>query len=224
MLNAMLNQRSRLPAPPNPPPRRPVHARQQHGQSRCQRPTYAAAAPHVTYVHKPRRPPQSMSFPTRRRISITPGITAAYPYYSYPYYGYGGYYSGWPAVSLSFGWGSSVTPAAAIMAAITVAGMAVVAAVMAAVAVAGAAIMAGAVVVVAIMVAAAVADIINGCRNAAKVNNVAVPVNRHAGRIPVYWVLSGSKTTLCGARIFHHWAVTSGLNRRPNRNLPSSRL
>jgi hypothetical protein len=96
VLNAMLNQRSRVTGSTDPaastasaPPASAPAASDQ---------TYAAAAPAapaVTYVQQAAQP---------STVYVIPN-TQTYYYsspYVYPYYG--GYY-GWPAVSLSFGWG-----------------------------------------------------------------------------------------------------------------------
>jgi hypothetical protein len=92
VINTMLNQRSRMPAPVQtaPPPN--------SSDANSSQMTATTAQPSVSYVQT--APPQS--------VYVIPD-TQTYNYYaySYPYYYpyYGGYYYGWPAVSLSFGWG-----------------------------------------------------------------------------------------------------------------------
>ena len=86
VLNAMLNQRSRLTGSTEPSTTTASSA-----DTRSQ--TYAPA---VTYVQT--APPSTVYvIPDTQTYQYYGG-----PYYNYPYYG--GYY-GWPAVSLSFGWG-----------------------------------------------------------------------------------------------------------------------
>jgi len=91
VINTMLNQRSRMPAPVQtaPPPNNP-------DANGAQIPT-PTPAPAVSYVQT--APPQTVYVIPDTQ---TYNYYASYPYY-YPYYG--GYYYGGPAVSLSFGWG-----------------------------------------------------------------------------------------------------------------------
>jgi hypothetical protein len=103
VLNAMLNQRSRLagstepatmtasaPAASAPVASAPASSDQ----------TYTASAPPATYVQQSAPPSTVYVVPDTQTYYYS---YPYYSYYSYPYYG--GYYSGWPAVSLSFGWG-----------------------------------------------------------------------------------------------------------------------
>jgi uncharacterized membrane protein YgcG len=96
VLNAMLNQRGRAtgstePATTTasaPATSAPAASDQSYAAA-------ATAAPAVTYVQQTAQPSTVYVIPD------TQAYYYSYPY-SYPYYG--GYY-GWPAVSLSFGWG-----------------------------------------------------------------------------------------------------------------------
>jgi len=94
VLNAMLNQRSRLTGSTEP-------ATTTASSSTASAQTYASAAPATTYVQTV---PSSTVYviPDTQTYQYDTWYYGGYPYYSYPYYG--GYY-GWPAVSLSFGWG-----------------------------------------------------------------------------------------------------------------------
>jgi len=90
VLNAMLNQRSRLTGSTEPASSPAASAQ-----------TYTPAAPAVTYVQT--APPSTVYvIPDTQTYQYDTWYYGGYPYYSYP--SYGGYY-GWPAVSLSFGWG-----------------------------------------------------------------------------------------------------------------------
>jgi uncharacterized membrane protein YgcG len=82
----MLNQRSRLTGSTEP-------ATSTASAPAASDQTNATAAPTVTYVQ------QTVPSST---VYVIPDTQTYYYYDSYPYYG--GYY-GWPAVSLSFGWG-----------------------------------------------------------------------------------------------------------------------
>ena len=98
VLNAMLNQRSRLAGSTESAPM--TASAPVAGAPASSDQTYTASAPPVTYVQ------QSAPSSTVYVVPDTQTYYYSYPYYSYysyPYYG--GYYSGWPAVSLSFGLG-----------------------------------------------------------------------------------------------------------------------
>jgi uncharacterized membrane protein YgcG len=94
VLNAMLNQRSRLTGSTEP-------AAMTASATTASAQTYATAAPTTTYVQSA---PSSTVYviPDTQTYQYDAWYYGGYPYYGYPYYG--GYY-GWPAVSLSFGWG-----------------------------------------------------------------------------------------------------------------------
>ena len=95
VLNAMLNQRSRLTG--SAPPAAPIASSTVASDQ-----VPAPAAPATTYVQT--APPATVYvIPDTQTYLYDTYYYSAYPYYSYPYYG--GYYYGWPAVSLSFGWG-----------------------------------------------------------------------------------------------------------------------
>ena len=93
-LNAMLNQRSRLTGSTEP-------STTTDSSTTASAQTYTTAAPAVNYVQTA---PSSTVYiiPDTQTYQYDAWYYGGYPYYSYPYYG--GYY-GWPAVSLSFGWG-----------------------------------------------------------------------------------------------------------------------
>jgi hypothetical protein len=98
ILNAMLNQRSRLTGstePANTTASSPAASVQ----------TYSPAAPAPVVIYEQQTAPPSTVYviPDTQTYLYDSYYYSAYPYYSYPYYG--GYYSGWPAVSLSFGLG-----------------------------------------------------------------------------------------------------------------------
>lgn len=96
VLNAMLNQRSRLAASTAPAAAATASATASYT------PPASAAQPAATYV-----PPAQSStvyvIPDTQTYRYNAWFYGATPYYYYP--NYGGYY-GWPAVSLSFGWGN----------------------------------------------------------------------------------------------------------------------
>jgi len=98
-LNAMLNQRTRLTGSTEP-------AATTASSTTASAQTYTPAPqPAVTYVQTtPAYVPSSTVYviPDTQTYQYGTYYYSGYPYYSYPYYG--GYY-GWPAVSLSFGWG-----------------------------------------------------------------------------------------------------------------------
>jgi hypothetical protein len=97
VLNAMLNQRSRLAsstesASTTAPTPTASYA-----------PPSSATQPVATYA----APAQSSTvyiIPDTQTYRYNAWFYGATPYYYYP--NYGGYYNGWPAVSLSFGWGN----------------------------------------------------------------------------------------------------------------------
>src|ERR1035441_417744 len=93
-LNAMLNQRSRLTGSTEP-------STTTDSSTTASAQTYTTAAPAVNYVQTA---PSSTVYiiPDTQTYQYDAWYYGGYPYYGYPYYG--GYY-GWPAVSLSFGWG-----------------------------------------------------------------------------------------------------------------------
>ena len=95
VLNAMLNQRSRLTGSTEP-------ATSTASSTAASEQTYATAAPAVTYVQQSVPSSTVYIIPNTQTYRYNAWYYGGYPNYSYPYYG--GYY-GWPAVSLSFGWG-----------------------------------------------------------------------------------------------------------------------
>jgi hypothetical protein len=97
VLNAMLGQRSRLTGSTEP-------ATTTASPTTASTQTYAPAtpAPAVTYVQQPAPSSTVYIIPDTQTYQYDAWYYGGYPYYGYPYYG--GYY-GWPAVSLSFGWG-----------------------------------------------------------------------------------------------------------------------
>ena len=94
VLSAMLNQRSRLTGSTEP-------ATTTASAPAVNDQTSTAAAPAVSYVQSV---PSSTVYviPDTQTYQYDAWYYGGYPYGYYPYYG--GYY-GWPAVSLSFGWG-----------------------------------------------------------------------------------------------------------------------
>lgn len=96
VLNAMLNQRSRLASSTAPAPAAAASA------SASYTPPAATAQPAAVYAPSAQ---SSMVYviPDTQTYRYNAWFYGATPYYYYPYYG--GYY-GWPAVSLSFGWGN----------------------------------------------------------------------------------------------------------------------
>jgi hypothetical protein len=98
VLNAMLNQRGRLTGSSEP-------ASTTASPTASSVQTYAPAAPAPTVIYEQQTAPPSTVYviPDTQTYLYDTYYYSGYPYYSYPYYG--GYYSGWPAVSLSFGWG-----------------------------------------------------------------------------------------------------------------------
>jgi hypothetical protein len=97
VLNAMLNQRGRLTGSSEP-------ANTTASPTAASAQTYAPAtqAPAVIYDQQTAPPSTVYVIPDTQTYQYDTYYYSAYPYYSYSYYG--GYY-GWPAVSLSFGWG-----------------------------------------------------------------------------------------------------------------------
>ena len=97
VLNAMLNQRSRLTGSTEP-------ATTTASPTAASVQTYAPAAPAPAVIYEQQTAPPSTVYviPDTQTYLYDTYYYSGYPYYSYPYYG--GYY-GWPAVSLSFGWG-----------------------------------------------------------------------------------------------------------------------
>jgi uncharacterized membrane protein YgcG len=94
VLNAMLNQRSRLTGSSEP-------ATTTASAPAASDQTYATTAPTVTYV----QPAQSSTvyiIPDTQTYQYDAWYYGGYPYYGYPAYGYYGY----PAVSFSFGFGN----------------------------------------------------------------------------------------------------------------------
>ena len=99
VLNAMLNQRSRLTGSTEAAAT-PANSTTASAQ------TYAPATPAPAVIYDQQTAPPSTVYviPDTQTYQYDTYYYSAYPYYSYPYYG--GYYDyGWPAVSLSFGWG-----------------------------------------------------------------------------------------------------------------------
>jgi hypothetical protein len=94
VLNAMLNQRSRLTGSTEP-------ATSTASSTTASDQSYSTA-PTVTYVQQTVPSSTVYIIPDTQTYRYNAWYYGGYPYYSYPYYG--GYY-GWPAVSLSFGWG-----------------------------------------------------------------------------------------------------------------------
>jgi hypothetical protein len=99
-LNAMLNQRSRVSGYTQPAATTTSASAPASSVPATSDQSYSATAPAVTYVQQAAQP---------STVYVVPN-TQTY-YYSYPYYS--GYYYGWPAISLSFGyyggyyWGGS---------------------------------------------------------------------------------------------------------------------
>ena len=98
VLNAMLNQRSRLTGSTEP-------ASTTASPTAASVQTYAPAAPAPAVIYVQQTAPSSTVYviPDTQTYLYDTYYYSGYPYYSYPYYG--GYNYGWPAVSLSFGWG-----------------------------------------------------------------------------------------------------------------------
>jgi len=98
VLNAMLNQRGRLAGSSEPAATTP-------SPTAASVQTYAPAAPAPAVIYEQQAAPPSTVYviPDTQTYQYDTYYYSGYPYYSYPYYG--GYYNGWPAVSLSFGWG-----------------------------------------------------------------------------------------------------------------------
>jgi uncharacterized membrane protein YgcG len=97
VLNAMLNQRSRLAASSEAAPTAAPSATASYA------PAASTTQPVATYA----APAQSSTvyiIPDTQTYRYNAWYYGATPYYYYP--NYGGYY-GWPAVSLSFGWGNN---------------------------------------------------------------------------------------------------------------------
>ncbi len=97
VLNAMLNQRGRLAASNEAASTAAPSANASYA------PPVATSQPVATYA----APVQSSTvyvIPDTQTYRYNTWYYGATPYYYYPYYG--GYYNGWPALSLSFGWGS----------------------------------------------------------------------------------------------------------------------
>jgi uncharacterized membrane protein YgcG len=105
VLNAMLNQRSRLTGSTDP-------AATTASSTTASAQTYTPAPqPAVTYVETtPAYVPSSTVYviPDTQTYQYDAWYYGGYPYYSYrPYSGYYGYYGSYPALSLSFGWGGN---------------------------------------------------------------------------------------------------------------------
>ena len=98
VLNAMLNQRSRLTGSTEP-------ATSTASSTTASDQTYATAAPAVTYVQQTVPSSTVYIIPDTQTYQYDAWYYGGYPYYSYPAYGYYGYY-GYPAVSFSFGFGN----------------------------------------------------------------------------------------------------------------------
>jgi hypothetical protein len=90
VLNAMLNQRSRLTGSSEPST---TTASSTAASAQADTP----GAPTANYVQTA-QPSTVYVMPDTQTYQYDTWYYGAYPYYSYPYYG-------WPAVSLSFGWG-----------------------------------------------------------------------------------------------------------------------
>ena len=95
VLNAMLNQRSRLTGSTEP-------ATTTASAPAASDQTYATAAPAVTYVQQTVPSSTVYIIPDTQTYQYNAWYYGGYPYYSYPAYGYYGY----PAVSFSFGFGN----------------------------------------------------------------------------------------------------------------------
>jgi uncharacterized membrane protein YgcG len=105
VLNAMLNQRSRLTGSTDP-------AATTASSTTASAQTYTPAPqPAVTYVETtPAYVPSSTVYviPDTQTYQYDAWYYGGYPYYSYrPYSGYYGYYGSYPALSFSFGWGGN---------------------------------------------------------------------------------------------------------------------
>jgi hypothetical protein len=98
VLNAMLNQRSRLTGSTEP-------ATSTASASAASDQTYATAAPAVTYVQQTVPSSTVYIIPDTQTYRYDAWYYGGYPYRGYPAYGYYGYY-GYPAVSFSFGFGN----------------------------------------------------------------------------------------------------------------------
>lgn len=95
VLNAMLNQRSRLTGSTEP-------ATSTASAPAASDQTYASAAPAVTYVQQSVPSSTVYIIPDTQTYRYNASYYGGYPYHSYPAYGYYGY----PAVSFSFGFGN----------------------------------------------------------------------------------------------------------------------
>ena len=98
VLNAMLNQRSRVSGSTEAVSTTASASAPVNSAPASSDQNYTAAAPSVTYVQQAAQPSTVYVVPNTQTYYYS------YPYYTYPYYG--GYYYGWPGISLSFGWGS----------------------------------------------------------------------------------------------------------------------
>jgi hypothetical protein len=95
VLNAMLNQRSRLTGSTEP-------ATSTASAPAASEQTYATAAPAMTYVQQTVPSSTVYIIPDTQTYRYNAWYYGGYPYHSYPAYGYYGY----PAVSFSFGFGN----------------------------------------------------------------------------------------------------------------------
>ena len=98
VLNAMLNQRSRLTGSTEP-------ATSTASAPAASEQTYATAAPAMTYVQQTVPSSTVYIIPDTQTYRYNAWYYGGYPYHSYPAYGYYGNY-GYPAVSFSFGFGN----------------------------------------------------------------------------------------------------------------------
>jgi uncharacterized membrane protein YgcG len=98
VLNAMLNQRSRLTGSTEP-------ATSTASSTTASDQAYATAAPTVTYVQQTVPSSTVYIIPDTQTYRYNAWYYGSYPYYGYPAYGYYGNY-GYPAVSFSFGFGN----------------------------------------------------------------------------------------------------------------------
>jgi hypothetical protein len=100
VLNAMLNQRSRLTSSTEP-------ATTTANSTTASDQTYVSTAPAVTYVQQTVPSSTVYIIPDTQTYQYNAWYYGDYPYYGYrPYSGYYNYYGSYPGVSLSFGFGN----------------------------------------------------------------------------------------------------------------------
>jgi hypothetical protein len=100
VLNAMLNQRSRLTSSTEP-------ATTTANSTTASDQTYVSTAPALTYVQQTVPSSTVYIIPDTQTYQYNAWYYGDYPYYGYrPYSGYYNYYGSYPGVSLSFGFGN----------------------------------------------------------------------------------------------------------------------